>query len=143
MTAGGKPGEKGICSRHSPLTKAFQELTMEEIATSELRDAAWAQYEIDRDKEVLNAKHAFFFRSIFVPSLASAPNAVRAGDVAAFVTFADQLEERLKKRLARRPVPICSYVQSMLWPSSAEEPRSASQAVNAAQLAKYLASMGN
>jgi hypothetical protein len=92
----------------------FQQLTVEDFAMSEVSDAAWAQYTCDRDKEALATKRALFFRSIFVPSLACALSPARAENGAAPDTFADQLEQRLKRRLASLPAAIHSFAQTIL-----------------------------
>ena len=90
----------------------FQQLAMEACELSTLEDATWAAYERDRDKEALAAKQALFFRSIFVPSLASALS--RAGDAEACRAFGDQLENRLKLRLAKQPAPMHSFVSTIM-----------------------------
>jgi SAM dependent carboxyl methyltransferase len=92
----------------------FQQLHVEDFAISEVLDAAWAQYERDRDQESLATKRALFFRSIFVPSLACALSPARAGKGEALGTFADQLEQRLKRRLASQPAAVHSFVQTIL-----------------------------
>jgi hypothetical protein len=53
-------------------------------------------------------RHTGFFRAIFVPSLASAVDEVSRR------VFADRLEEKLKRRLADRPEPHHSFVQTMV-----------------------------
>ena len=78
---------------------------------SELPDAAWADFERDENKEALATKHALFFRSVFVPSLASALASLGAGNAAAISAFGDQIEQRLKRRLASHPAPTHSFVQ--------------------------------
>jgi hypothetical protein len=89
----------------------FQHLSVEDFEMSELAEPAWAEYQRDGDKEALAARHTHFFRSIFVPSLASALTRVRAGDAAAAGDFGDQIEQRLKRRLARQTEATLSYVQ--------------------------------
>jgi hypothetical protein len=92
----------------------FQQLSVEDFEMSELAEPAWTEYQRDGDKEALAAKHTLFFRSIFVPSLASALVRVRAGDAAAASTFGDQVEQRLKRRLASQPVATRSFVQTIV-----------------------------
>ncbi len=92
----------------------FQQLTVEDCEMSELPDAVWTDYQRDGDKEALVTKHVLFFRSIFVPSLASALVRVRAGDSLALSTFGDQLVQRLRRRLASQPTPMHSFVQTIL-----------------------------
>jgi SAM dependent carboxyl methyltransferase len=87
----------------------FRGLTVEHCELSVLPDAAWADYEQDANREVLATRHARFFRSIFVPSLASAICGEGQRNV-----FPDRLEEKLKRRLAERPVPLHSFVQTIV-----------------------------
>ena len=95
-------------------TGEFQQLTVEDFAMSEVSDAAWDQYARDRDKEALTTKRTLFFRSIFVPSLACALSPARAGNGEALATFADQMDQRLKQRLASQPAEMRSFVQTIL-----------------------------
>lgn len=99
----------------------FQQLIVEDCEMYELPDAAWADYERDRDKEALVAKHALFFRSIFVPSLASALERAREGDAEAFATFSNQVEQRLKRRLASQLAPMHSFVQTIVLSKSKQD----------------------
>ena len=92
----------------------FQQLTVVDCEHYELPDAVWNDYERDGDKETLSSKHALFFRSIFVPSLASTLVRVREGDVKALATFSNQIEQRLKRRLASQPAPMHSFVQTIV-----------------------------
>ena len=95
-------------------TAEFQQLSVEDFAMSEVSDAAWDQYGRDRDKDALTTKRTLFFRSIFVPSLACALSPARAGNGEALATFADQMDQRLKQRLARQPAEMRSFVQTIL-----------------------------
>jgi hypothetical protein len=90
----------------------FHGLTVERCDLSTLPDAVWADYERDGNKEVLATRHARLFRAIFVPSLASALTG--GGDNGASRAFADRLEDGLKRRLANRPLPLHSFVQTMV-----------------------------
>lgn len=92
----------------------FQNLAVEEFEMSQLPDPAWSLYERDGNKELLATKHAQFFRSVFVPSLASALRLVRAGDADALRTFGDRLEAGLMRRLASHPTAMHSFVQTMV-----------------------------
>jgi hypothetical protein len=92
----------------------FQELMVEDFAMSEVADAAWNEYDRDRDLEALASKRALFFRSIFVPSLSCALRPAHAGNGDACGRFADQLEQRLKRRLASQLAPMRSFVQTIL-----------------------------
>ncbi|HEV8069541.1 MAG TPA: hypothetical protein VGP76_17510 [Planctomycetaceae bacterium] len=90
----------------------FQQLVVEDCQFDMLEDAAWTEYQRDGDKEALATRHALFFRSIFVPSLASALD--RAGDADARRAFGDQLESRLKHRLEKQPAPMHSFVSAVV-----------------------------
>jgi hypothetical protein len=87
----------------------FRGLTVENCELSMLPDIAWAEYERNADKKVLATRHARFFRSVFVPSLASAIDDERQRNV-----FPGHLEERLKRRSADRPVPLHTFVQTIV-----------------------------
>jgi S-adenosylmethionine-dependent carboxyl methyltransferase len=86
----------------------FCGLTVELCDLSALPDAAWAEYQRDGDKDVLSTRHARFFRSIFVPSLASVITNEGKRNI-----FADRLEGKLKRRLAEQPMPFDSFVQTI------------------------------
>jgi hypothetical protein len=90
----------------------FQQLAMEDCQFSVLEDAAWGDYQRDGDKAALAAKHALFFRSVFVPSLASALR--RAGDSESCRVFGDHLENGLKLRLATQPAALHSFVNTIV-----------------------------
>jgi hypothetical protein len=92
----------------------FHGLTIEHSDTAVLADSAWSDYEQDRDREALATKHALFFRTIFVPTLASALARVRAGDADAFQAFADRVEAGLTQRLAKQPTPLHSVVETIV-----------------------------
>jgi SAM dependent carboxyl methyltransferase len=92
----------------------FQQLTVEDIEVSRLPDDVWVEYEQNRNKDALAMKHALFFRSVFMPSLACALNSVRAGDAAALRDFGDRLEIGLKRRLASQPYAMHSLVQTIV-----------------------------
>jgi hypothetical protein len=87
----------------------FRGLTVEHCELSELPDAAWADYKRDANKDLLATRHARFFRSVFVPSLASA-----IADEGKRNLFPDRLEEKLKRCLADRPVALHSFVQTIV-----------------------------
>jgi hypothetical protein len=87
----------------------FQSLSVEHCELFDLPDAAWAGYQGDGDVEALVGRHAAFFRTVFVPSLASA-----ISDAGRRKTFADCLERKLKHRLSERLTPFHSFVQVMV-----------------------------
>jgi hypothetical protein len=95
-------------------TGQFRALSAEHYELLSLPDPAWAGYEQDGDGRALATRHALFFRSVFVPSLASSLDRVRAGDGGALNAFADSLQERLIRRFAADPAPIHSFVQTMV-----------------------------
>jgi hypothetical protein len=100
----------------------FRGLTVELCELSVLPDAAWADYERDGDKKALATRHARFFRSVFAPSLASPiANEGKRG------VFPDRLEEKLKRRLAERPAPLHSFVQTIVLAKQGRTPTPAAQ----------------
>jgi hypothetical protein len=103
----------------------FRGLTVEHCELSVLPDAAWVEYEDDANKEVLATRHARFFRSVFVPSLASA-----IADEGKRNVFPDRLEEKLKRRLADRPLPLHSFVQTIVLAKQGGTPTPWSRARN-------------
>jgi hypothetical protein len=92
----------------------FKDLTVEDFEMSTLADGAWTDYERDGNKEALATKQALFFRSVFMPSLASALERVRSGDAEALRIFGDHLEAGLKRRLASQPAAMHSFVQTIV-----------------------------
>jgi len=91
----------------------FQRLVVEDYGESVLPDAAWAEYQNSCDKQALARKRALFFRSTFMPSLASALTRVRDGDPEALPAFADRLESGLTRRLLSHPVPAGMFIQTI------------------------------
>jgi hypothetical protein len=87
----------------------FRGLTAEHCELFELPDAAWADYKRDANKDLFATRQAQFFRSVFVPSLASA-----IADEARRNTFPDRFEQVLKRRLADQPAPLHSFVQTIV-----------------------------
>jgi len=71
MVLGSYPRRKSDLLAPFAANGKFRQLTVEDCEMYELPDAAWAEYQRDGDKEALVTKHVLFFRSIFVPSLAS------------------------------------------------------------------------
>ena len=87
----------------------FCGLTVEHCELAGLPDAAWTDYERDANEEVLANRHAGFFRSIFVPSLASALSNSEKKQV-----FADAMEQKLVRSMVEQPAPFHSFVQIMV-----------------------------
>jgi hypothetical protein len=81
----------------------------------EVPDPAWAEYERDRNSEALTTKRSLFRRAIFAPSLASALSPKTAQNGRRAGIFADQLEYRLKRRLASHAAPMNTFLQVMLF----------------------------
>jgi hypothetical protein len=88
----------------------FQNLQVEACELVSLPDAAWADYLQDGRAEALAARHALFFRTTFAPSLAAALNCMPGDE--RYRRFGDQLEDRLKRRLAAHPAPLNSLVST-------------------------------
>lgn len=120
MVVGAYPRRKRDLLAPFAVNGEFQQLTVESCEMFELPDAAWTDYQHDGDKEALTSKHALFFRSIFVPSLASALVRVHEGDSEALATFSTQIEQRLKRRLASQPAPMHSFVQTIVLAKAKE-----------------------
>jgi hypothetical protein len=99
---------------HRNLDKATAYLVLKESETRIVRDPTWEDYERDRDAQALAEKHSQFFRAVFIPTLASALNRVRAGDAAASRAFADRLTHGLKRRLEAEPAHMHSLVQILV-----------------------------
>jgi hypothetical protein len=89
----------------------FQCLAVEAVEVLPLQDAAWSEYERDRNKEALASKRALFFRSVFTPSLGSALTHVQLGDAEALRIFGDRLEASLNRRLTTHLTALQSLVQ--------------------------------
>ena len=114
MAVGNYPRRKRDLLAPFAANGRFQQLTVEDCEMSEFPDGAWTDYQRDGNKEALVTKHVLFFRSILVPSLASALVRVRAGDTEAIRAFGDQLEQLLKRRLLRQPAATHSFVQTIV-----------------------------
>ena len=92
----------------------FQQLTVEHSQLAEVSDAAWEQFVCDRDNDALAARRSVFLRSIFAPSLACALSPVRAANGASRAVFADQLEQRLKRRLLSQPAEMRTFAHTIV-----------------------------
>jgi hypothetical protein len=90
----------------------FEGLVVECCDLSSLPDPAWADYERDRDEHALSDKHTLLFRAIFVPSLALGLRESHDGERRRI--FADQFENRLKRRLSNEPLRLDSLVQTLV-----------------------------
>jgi SAM dependent carboxyl methyltransferase len=103
----------------------FQGLSVESCDLLSLADPIWADYERDGDNEVRAARHALFFRSTFVPSLAFGLNGSEDGEQRRI--FADRLENGLKRRLANQSAPLHSFVQALVVAKQGSVPADAAQ----------------
>jgi hypothetical protein len=89
----------------------FQNLHVESCDVVGVPDPGWADYAQGRT-ESLAARQAVFFRTTLAPSLRTALTCEDNDEK--YRTFADQLEERLKRRLAAHPAPLKCLVSMML-----------------------------
>jgi hypothetical protein len=87
----------------------FEGLVVEHCELAELPDATWSEYQRHGNVQTFAAHHAAFVRAVFAPSLALA-----LADPALRDNFANQLETRLRRRLAERLQPFHSFVQTMV-----------------------------
>jgi hypothetical protein len=114
MVSGSHPRRKADLLAPFTRNGRFLDLTVEAVDESVLTDSAWTDYERDGDSKALAAKHALFFRSVFMASLASALTRVRTGDAEALTAFGDRLEDGLKRRLAKKPAAMHSFVHTIV-----------------------------
>jgi hypothetical protein len=112
MVLGAYPRRK--CDLLAPFQQdgTFQHLVVESCELAVLPDAAWAAYERHHDPEVLATQQARFFRSVFVPTLTLGLR--QAADADACRAFGDRVEDGMKRRLASHPVPVHSFVETMV-----------------------------
>jgi hypothetical protein len=92
----------------------FHGLHLEECIECTLTDSAWSQYLQDGDEGALAKRRALLFRSIFLPSLSSALDRVRVGDIEAQHVFVHQLQDGLVNRHASHPAPADALVSMVL-----------------------------
>jgi hypothetical protein len=114
MVLGTYPRQKSELLAPFILDGKFRDLKVEHCEVLSLPDGAWPDYKRDGNAKALAARHALFFRSIFMPSLASALSKVRERDVEALNAFAVRLQERMTQRLAAKPAPLDSFVEVMV-----------------------------
>jgi SAM dependent carboxyl methyltransferase len=87
----------------------FADLTVQHCELTGLPDAGWSDYEREENTERLARRHAAFFRSVFVPSLASSLiDSERKG------VFAEAIEQKLVRLMEKQPAPFHSLVQTMV-----------------------------
>jgi hypothetical protein len=87
--------------------RSFHGLVVEHCAISALDHPAWAAYEETGNREVLAADLTPFFRSTFMPSLATALDP--HGGEQRRRAFGNQLEHRLIQRLEHEPVAAVQH----------------------------------
>ena len=92
----------------------FERLVVEDSQMSEVADTAWEQFEIDRDVGALASRRALFVRSVFAPSLACALSPARGTNGAASIAFADQFEQRLKRRVMGHPQEMRTFAHTIV-----------------------------
>jgi hypothetical protein len=112
MVVGAYPRRR--CDLLAPFQRSgqFQNLSVQCCELSWVADGPWAEYERDGNKEAFGTKHALFFRSVFVPSLAL--GLTDPHDAGQRRIFADRFEDGLKRRLADQPAPLHSFVQTIV-----------------------------
>ena len=93
---------------------AARSRSLEACEESLLTDAPWIDYQRNGDAKFFAEKHALFFRSVFLPSLAATLTRVRAGDAQAQAGFGDRLEQGLRHRLKHHPAPMHSFVHTIV-----------------------------
>jgi hypothetical protein len=94
----------------------FEGLRVESCDLASVADGAWAEYERGGDAEALATENAFFFRSVFVPSLAVGVADSQNGERRR--VFADRFTDALKERLVFEPVPLHSFVHALVLSKS-------------------------
>jgi hypothetical protein len=82
----------------------FRQLIVKHCETLAPIDTAWVNYQHDGDKEILATTRTQFFRSTFMPSLASA--LASGGDVRVVSDFGNRLEAGLRQLMKDRPAPL-------------------------------------
>jgi len=122
MVLGAYPRRQSLLLAAFNTDGQFRGLVVEQSERSVLPDAAWVDYERDADKKALATRHARFFRSVFAPSLASP-----IADEGKRSAFSERLEEKLKRRLADRPAPLHSFVQTIVLAKQGATPTRAVQ----------------
>jgi hypothetical protein len=93
-------------------TGRFGDLIIEQCEVFLVPDAAWDEYERDRDKGKLAADYTGFFRATFMPSLASALAPERGGEGRR--RFIDRLAEGLRQRLTEEPASLNLHAQTIV-----------------------------
>ena len=116
MVLGSHPRRKSDLLAPFDQDEPFQQLRVEFFDTSVVTDIPWTEYERDGNHEALATKHALFFRSIFMPSLAAAahPACAPATPRRHGQLTGDRLEQGLKRRLASQPAAMHSFVQTIV-----------------------------
>jgi hypothetical protein len=85
----------------------FKRMTVERSMTLVVANAAWAEYELDKDAGALARKRALFFRAIFVPSLAQSLGPSRGTEQRQ--AFGAVLEAGLSRRLVDYPIRLITW----------------------------------
>jgi hypothetical protein len=109
MVLGSHPRRRAQLLEPFGADSKFESLSVECCELFDLPDAAWADYQVNGNLHALVSRHAAFFRAIFVPSLS-----LSIIDGGKRHSFADCLEQKLKKHLSEHPTPLHSFVQVMV-----------------------------
>lgn len=101
----------------APFTRdqQFHGLRVEGYREEPLPDPAWLDYQEHRDRQKLARSQAMFFRAVFSPSLAAGLDRDRQA------SFAEELQERMIRRLTNAPAPADTVVQTIVLAKSEEE----------------------
>ena len=91
---------------------SFRGLTVEHCDIKVLPDAAWLAYERSRNLRALTREHTLFFRTTFIPTLASTLRDGRSADDRS--TFANLLTAALERRLIDAPAPLDRFVATIV-----------------------------
>ena len=105
----------------SALLSPFQQpgefcgLVVEECKKCRLPDSAWEEYQRNGDERALTASRVSFLRTAFLPSFACALTHANHDDGEVVNRFAEELENRLHRLVAIRPVAMHTLVQIMVF----------------------------
>jgi hypothetical protein len=112
MTIGSYPRRKDDLLAPFQQDRIFRQLVVESCDVAVIEDPSWATYRQHGDAAKLAGERVMFFRSTFMPSLATALDGHRSADSRR--EFADQLADRLKRRVTPRPTPMPRLAQTIV-----------------------------
>jgi hypothetical protein len=90
----------------------FRQLTVQHCETLVPVDTAWVNYQHDGDKDILATTRTQFFRSTFMPSLASA--LAGNSDERVVRDFGNRLDAGLRQRMINRPAPLGLLAEAII-----------------------------